>query len=126
MSEIRISDAEWDVMQVVWDLRTATAADVIERLAPPTGWSHRTIRTLLSRLVQKGALSADEEGHRHRYRPAVSRKRCVREAGQSFLQRIFQGDPSELLVHFVENSEISPEEIDRLKQALDQKLEDRE
>ena len=126
MPEFRISDAEWEVMQVVWALKSATAADVIERLTPQTGWNHRTVRTLLSRLVQKGILAADEEGHRNRYRPAVSRKRCVREAGQSFLEKIFEGDPAELLVHFVQTSKISPEQIEELKRLLDQKLEDQE
>ena len=126
MSAINISDAEWDVMQVVWSLKSATAADVIERLEPATGWSHRTIRTLLARLVQKGALSAEEEGHRHRYRPRITQERCVREAGQSFLEKIFSGDPAELLVHFVRNSQMSAEEIERLKQLLDEKLDDKE
>jgi BlaI family penicillinase repressor len=126
MNSINISDAEWDVMQVVWSLKSATAADVIERLGPETGWSHRTIRTLLSRLVQKGALVAEDEGHRHRYRPKVSQQRCVREAGQSFLEKIFSGDPAELLVHFVRNSKMSPAEIERLKNLLDDKLEDKE
>jgi BlaI family transcriptional regulator, penicillinase repressor len=126
MPEFRISDAEWEVMQVVWTLRTATAADVIERLTPQTGWSHRTVRTLLSRLVQKGVLAADEEGHRNRYRAVASRKRCVRQAGQSFLEKIFEGDPAELLVHFVQNSNISAEQIEQLKLLLDQKLQDQE
>lgn len=126
MSEYRISDAEWEVMQVVWDLKSATAAEVIERLTPQTGWSHRTVRTLLSRLVQKGVLSADEDGHKNRYRSAVSRKRCVREASQSFLEKIFAGDPAELLVHFVQTSRISPEQIEQLKRLLDQKLEDQD
>ncbi len=126
MPEYRISDAEWDVMQVVWALGTATAADVIERLTPRTGWSHRTVRTLLSRLVQKGVLAAEDEGHRHRYRARVSRKCCVRQAGQNFLQKFFEGDPADLLVHFVQTSEMSTEQIEQLKQLLDQKLQDKE
>jgi BlaI family transcriptional regulator, penicillinase repressor len=126
MPKVRISDAEWEVMQVLWALRRATAAEVIERLIPSTGWSHRTVRTLLSRLVRKGVLEADADGHRNLYRPAVSRSRCVREAGQTFLQQVFEGDPAELLVHFVRNSNISAEEIERLKRLLDQKLQGRE
>jgi BlaI family penicillinase repressor len=124
MPAIKISDAEREVMQIVWTLRTATAADVIEQLVPRTGWSHRTVRTLLARLVQKGVLSADEEGHRNRYRAAVTRNRCIREAGQTFLQKVFDGDPAELLVHFVQNSDISADEIKQLKGLLDRKLRD--
>lgn len=126
MPLVNISDAEWEVMQIVWLLRRATAADVIERLTPHTGWSHRTVRTLLARLVQKGALAAEEDGHRYVYRAVVSRSRCVREAGRSFLDKVFAGDPAELLVHFVRNSDISEDEIDQLKRLLDEKLKRKE
>src|SRR5206468_1477883 len=60
MDEPRISDAEWQVMQVVWERKAATAAEVIAALAGRTGWQHRTIRTLLARLVDKGVLAALE------------------------------------------------------------------
>jgi predicted transcriptional regulator len=73
---MNISDAEWEVMQVVWRRRSVTAAEVIEALVPRTGWSHRTVRTLLARLVDKGVLAVEQEGHRYRYRPLVSRTRC--------------------------------------------------
>jgi BlaI family penicillinase repressor len=123
MSEVSISDSEWNVMQVIWELRRATAAEVIARLTPHTGWSHRTVRTLLSRLVDKGVLAAEADGHRFVYRPLLSKSRCVREAGRSFLEKVFGGDPTELLVHFVRDAELPPAEIERLKQLLDEKLE---
>lgn len=126
MPTVKISEAEWEVMLVVWKLRKVSAAEVIEQLESATGWNHRTIRTLLARLVKKGALHVVEDGHRNLYRPAVTKKRCVREAGQSFLERIFAGDPAELLVHFVEHSEMSPNEIEQLKQLLDDKLKSEE
>ena len=126
MPGINIADSEWEVMQVVWRLKQVTAADVIERLTPRTGWSHRTVRTLLSRLVDKGALTAEQDGHRYLYRPAVTRGRCIREAGRSFLDKVFAGDPAELLTHFVRDSEIAPEEAAELKRLLDEKLKDRD
>lgn len=126
MTRINIADSEWEVMQVVWQLRQATAAEVIQRLTPHTGWSHRTVRTLLSRLVDKGALIAEQDGHRYQYRPAVTRNRCIREAGRSFLDKVFGGDPAELLTHFVRDSEISTEDAAELKRLLDEKLKDRE
>jgi BlaI family transcriptional regulator, penicillinase repressor len=118
---MNISDAEWEVMQIVWQRRSATAAEVIEALVPRTGWNHRTVRTLLARLVDKGVVSVEQEGHRYRYRPQVSRSKCIREAGQTFLKKVFGGDPAELLVHFVRNTNISEQEIARLKELLDQK-----
>ncbi len=119
---MRIADSEWEIMQVVWSRDQVTAAEVIEQLTPETGWSHRTVRTLLARLVAKGALIADEDGKRYIYRPKVSRKQCVREAGRSFLDRVFNGDPAELLVHFVRNSRLTSDEADELRRLLEEKF----
>src|SRR3954469_19481710 len=85
--DIRISDAEWDVMEVIWEHGRATAADVIGALAEERGWNHRTIRTLLGRLVEKEALQYEVDGHRYLYSPAVTRERCVRRAGRSFVEK---------------------------------------
>ena len=126
MVEAHISDAEWLVMQVVWERGAATAAEVIDTLTHATGWRHRTIRTLLSRLVDKGVLAAEAEGNRYLYRPLVARSRCVRDESQSFLKKVFGGDAAELLVHFVRGAEIPPERIEELKRLLDDKLPPRE
>ncbi len=118
---MKISDAEWRVMRIVWQHRAMMAAEVIEALAPETDWNHRTIRTLLGRLVEKGALKTEQEGNRYVYRPNVTQKRCVREETQSFVEKVFDGDAAELLVHFVQNEEIPPAQIDELKRLLDKK-----
>jgi BlaI family penicillinase repressor len=118
---IQISDAEWVVMEVLWSSGSATAADVISRLADVKTWNHRTVRSLLTRLVDKGALDARAVGHRYVYRPAVRRDKCVREESQSFLEKVFAGDAAELLVHFVRHARITPAEIERLRKLLDEK-----
>src|SRR5947209_13824711 len=121
MADKSISDAEWQVMQVIWERKTATAAEVIAALASVTDWQHRTIRTLLARLVDKGVLAAEADGHRYLYRPLLSRGKCVREEGRSFLRKVFDGDTAELLVHFVRGADISPEQVEELKRLLDEK-----
>lgn len=121
MSNIAISDAEWQVMQVVWGRSKATAAEVIDELSLETTWSHRTIRTLLARLVEKGALEATADGNRYLYKPLVSRQKCIRSESRSFLQRVFGGNSAELLVYFAQDAQITPEEIDALKKILDAK-----
>jgi BlaI family penicillinase repressor len=126
MTEFHISDAEWQVMQVVWERKAATAAEVIAALSGTTGWQHRTVRTLLARLVDKGALAAEADGNRYVYRPLVSRGKCVREESRSFLQRVFGGDAAELLVHFVRDADLPPERIEELKRLLDEKRPRRE
>jgi BlaI family transcriptional regulator, penicillinase repressor len=119
--EIKISDAEWLIMESVWDRGSATAADVIADLAEARSWSHRTIRTLLARLVEKGALKAIEDGHRYLYSPIVNRSRCVRMEGRSFLEKVFGGDVSSLLLHFAKESRMSASDLEQLKQMLDER-----
>jgi BlaI family transcriptional regulator, penicillinase repressor len=121
MNEAQISDAEWQVMQVVWEKGSATAAEVIAALTPATKWQHRTIRTLLARLVDKRVLATETEGNRYLYRALIARSSCVREESRSFLKKVFGGDAAELLVHFVRRAEIPPERIEELKQLLDEK-----
>jgi BlaI family penicillinase repressor len=121
MAAYNISDAEWRVMQVVWERGRATAAEVISDLAGVVPWRHRTIRTLLARLVDKGVLAADTDGNRYVYRATVGRARCVRAEARSFLEKVFAGDKRQMLVHFVEDAKFTPEEIDELKRLLDEK-----
>lgn len=117
----RISDAEWDVMDVVWQRGEATAAEVIDAIAEKRDWNHRTVRTLLARLVEKGVLACQAQGNRYSYRPAVSRKKCVRENARTFVEKYFGGDAASLLVHFVKESRIDAADIETLKQLLDEK-----
>jgi BlaI family penicillinase repressor len=121
VGETNISGAEWRVMEVIWERTTATAAEVVAALSPSIGWKHRTIRTLLARLVGKGALAARPDGNRYLYRPLVRRDRCVRQESQSFLRRVFRGDVGELLVHMVRDADISAAQIKELKRLLDEK-----
>jgi BlaI family penicillinase repressor len=119
-----ISDSEWDVMEPIWEVGACTAAEIIKRLRDTHDWNHSTIRTLLARLVEKGALEYEVDGSRYIYRPAVSREQCVRQKGRSFLEKTFGGDVGALLVHFVTEGTLEPEQIERLRQLLDQKKRD--
>lgn len=119
--EVQISDAEWDVMEPIWEAGECTAADVIRRLRATHEWNHSTIRTLLARLVEKGALDYEVDGSRYIYRAAVSRRKCVRQKGRSFLEKAFGGDAAALLAHFVSEASLDPAEIERLRQLLAQK-----
>src|SRR5436305_1698014 len=119
-----ISDAEWEVMNACWSAapRPLAANEVVEALAgrrPP--WNPKTVKTLLNRLVKKGALTFDTEGNRYLYRPAVRREQCVRSETRSFVDRVFGGAVGPMLVHFVSQSKLSPAEIEQLKRLLEQK-----
>ena len=117
----KISDAEWQVMQVLWDQAPLNAAEVVERLADRQDWSHRTIKTMLSRLVQKEALTFTQKGNRYHYRPAVTQSACMRDASRTFLSRVFSGDTQLLLAHLVETGKLSSEDIETLKKTLEDK-----
>ena len=118
---LQISDSEWDVMEPIWAAGACTAGDVIRELRATHDWNHSTIRTLLARLVEKGALLYDVDGSRYIYRPAVSRQRCVRQEGRSFLEKAFGGDVTALVAHFVAEASLDQDQIKQLRQLLAQK-----
>lgn len=123
---LQISDAEWDVMGPIWEAGSCTAADVIRRLRESHEWNHSTIRTLLARLVEKGALDYEVDGSKYIYRAAVSRQKCVRQKARSFLEQAFAGDAAALLAHFVAEAALDQDEIDHLRRLLAQKKPPRE
>jgi BlaI family penicillinase repressor len=118
---LSISDAEWAVMERIWAAGACTAADVIKQLRITHDWNHSTIRTLLARLVEKRALAYDVDGSRYIYRAAVSRERCVRQEGRTFLEKAFGGNVAALLAHFVSEASLAPHEIEQLRQMLVEK-----
>ncbi|HUP48254.1 MAG TPA: BlaI/MecI/CopY family transcriptional regulator [Thermoanaerobaculia bacterium] len=113
----QISDAEWDVMQVLWETSPLSGSEVADRL----GGHPKTVKTLLGRLVRKGVLRFREENNRYLYRPAVPRERYVEEESRSFLERVFGGEATPALVHFVESVELSEEEIRELRELLERR-----
>lgn len=113
----QISDAESDVMKVLWETSPLTGSEVAERMnAHP-----KTVKTLLGRLVKKGALKYREENNRFLYRPAFAREEYVAEESKSFLRRVFSGDAAPALIHFVENVELSEDDIRELRDLLDRR-----
>lgn len=118
-----ISESEWNVMEVLWESSPQTASEVTKALRPTMNWAENTVRTLLTRLVEKGALQVNEnDGGTRIFLPAVQREACVRAESESFLERIFGGAAKPLLVHFAQNSKLTADEVRELKKILDQSL----
>lgn len=118
----KISDAEWQVMDVLWAASgPLTANEIVDSLADHADWSPPTIKTMLNRLVRKRALKFKAEGKRYLYSPAVSRELCVRSETRSFVDRLFGGSIAPLLAHFVEDEKLSKEEIEQLRKLLERK-----
>ena len=123
MSTPDISESEWAVMEALWETSPQTAAEVTKALRPATNWADNTVRTLLTRLVEKGALKTSENAAGTRtFRPTVAREACVKAEGDSFLQRVFGGAAKPLLVHFAQNSKLTEAEVKELKQMLDESV----
>lgn len=118
-----ISEAEWTLMEALWEHAPQTASELAKSLQPSTGWAVNTVRTMLTRLVEKGVVAAggNESGVRE-FSPAFGRDAMVRAESESFLKRVFQGAAQPLLVHFASRSNLSAEEIDQLKQLLDESV----
>ncbi|WP_372916665.1 BlaI/MecI/CopY family transcriptional regulator [Sandarakinorhabdus sp.] len=110
----RISEAEWQVMEVLWATHPLTAHDVAARL-PDAGWSLPTVKTLLSRLAAKGALSTTEDGRRYLYAPAVDRAAIAAGESRRLVDRLFGGRPAPLVAHLAEAGELSAADIAELE-----------
>ena len=117
----QISDAEWTVMNVVWERSPVTANQVVRALNGRTDWKPKTIHTLLRRLVQKGALEAEKKGREHVFHALVDAQHCRHAASRSFLQRLFDGEVAPFLATLLEHESLTRAEIEELKRILDQK-----
>ena len=116
---MKLSDAEWRVMKVVWERADASSRDVLDALAADTAWAYTTVKTLLTRLETKGAVTARLVGQTARYRPAVSRDEARGSALQSLVDRAFEGTLGTLLHHMVDRERLSSADLVELRTLLD-------
>jgi BlaI family penicillinase repressor len=118
---LRISDAEWLVMKVLWRLNEATANHVVEALASEADWKPKTIHTLISRLVQKGALASERPGREYVFRPLVTEEASRLEASRSFLEKVFDGEVAPFLACFLRREKLSRKQIEELRRILEER-----
>ena len=121
MKRIKISEAEWEVMSVIWQGGAVSAADLVEALGAKKGWHSRTIRTLLDRLVKKQAVKIRTEEKRNIYEARISMEQALRQESRSFAQRLFGGEPVSMLLHLLDETDLSKEDIKKLKEILKEK-----
>lgn len=118
VTDKRISDAELDLMEVLWAAEEPlTSADVAERLEA-RGWSLATIKTMLSRLAIKGAISHREDGRRFLYSPAIEREAYVGSESRKFVDRLFGGRLSPLVARLAEEDALDEEDIAAIEALL--------
>ena len=114
----RASESEMQVLSALWDKAPQTAADLTQRIGKINGWTQATVKTLLARLVQKGAVTAEAEGRRYLYRPAVERSEAVGEESQRFVDRLFGGRVSPMIAHLAEREALTDSDIAEIEALL--------
>lgn len=115
----RISEGEQAVMEALWSAEgPLTAAEVAERIDPARGWSDRTVKTMLGRLLAKGVLAHEEDGRRYLYRPVVERADYAAGESRRLIDRLFGGRAAPLVAHLAEHEGLSAEDIAELEALL--------
>ena len=117
MDTTPISEAEATVMEVLWRSSPRSSEEVIAALAA-TGWAEPTIKTLLNRLLNKGAISALKDGRRYLYSPVLRREAWVQQQSEGLLARLFGGRVAPLVAHFSERGQLSATDIAELKRLV--------
>ena len=120
-SSPQLSGAEWEIMKILWEAGPLAARDVFARLPNKRGWAYKTVKTLLSRLVAKGALAYEQIGNSYLYRTAVEREQATRQEVRSVFERLTSEAFSPVLAQFIDEAELSDEEIRELKRLLNEK-----
>ena len=114
----RISEAEHAVMEVLWDKNPLAASDVCDAVCDQRGWSMPTVKTLLSRLVAKGAVGTEPDGRRFLYRPLLAREDYVGGESRRLVDRLFGGRAAPLFAHLAETEALSDQDISEIERLL--------
>jgi BlaI family transcriptional regulator, penicillinase repressor len=118
MSSMRLSDAEWTVMRAVWNRAPASAREVLDEVGEETGWAYTTVKTLLARLVEKGALSEVRQANINIYEPRITRHEARGSALRSLLDRAFDGTFGSLFQHLIKQERLSARDVQALERML--------
>ena len=113
---LTLTNAEHRIMEVIWAQGSATVADVVEALEDKDAYT--TILTLMRILKVKGYLSSRKEGRAFVFVPKVDRNTVARKAVHQLLAKFFAGSPSELVLAFLREEELTPEELEVIKKKI--------
>lgn len=116
-----ISEAEFQVMKVIWGKSPVSTTEVVTELEKTTDWKPNTIQTLLSRLVKKDVLSFKREGRVFVYTPLVKESDYLSQESDSFLKRFYNGTLNAMVVNFLDQDRLSDDEIERLREILEKR-----
>jgi BlaI family penicillinase repressor len=116
---MQISEAESVVMEVLWQRSPLTSEEVIAALVEHQQWQEATVKTLLNRLLNKGAIEAQKDGRRYLYSPRLRREDWVMGESESLLARLFDGRVAPLVAHFSQHRKLSADDVAELRRLVD-------
>lgn len=116
--EFKVSEAEWQVLEVLWQRGAVSASQVRTTLKDKTGWSLGAVRSFLSRLIAKGAVRLLDDEPINRYDAIYDRETLLRHESSGFLEKHFGGTVYAMVAHFLKNENVPADEIKRLKKLL--------
>ena len=117
----QISDAEFEVMDIIWKFAPISTNEITDRLAEKKDWSPKTIYTMLSRLEKKGAIRHEKESRVFVYTPCVKKEDYLEAESRTLANRFFDGAMNQMVVSFLKRRELSAKDLDELQDILDRK-----
>lgn len=117
----KISEAEWEVMKLLWKTDSLTSEKIIASLSEDNDWSHQTIKTFITRLIKKGAIGYEKVGRIYNYYPLVSEDECIKSENEFFIKKVYNGALNMLFTKFLEEDNLSIDEIEELENILKDK-----
>jgi BlaI family penicillinase repressor len=115
---MRLTEAEWQIMNALWQKHPATARQIAQRLPEGVNWAYTTIKTMLTRLAEKKAVSETKQGSIGIYEPLLTRQAARQNALKSLVTQAFDGAFGPLMHFLIEDQKLSPRQRDELIKAL--------
>jgi len=122
---MKLTEAEWQIMNALWQKHPATAREIMERLDRRVKWAYTTIKTMLTRLVEKDAVSEVKQGNTSVYEPLVSQQKARLSAFKSLLDQAFDGAVGPLVHFLTEEKQLTAKEKKELRKILESEVEDK-
>ncbi len=117
---IPISEAESVVMEQLWQRHPQSAEEVLDALAGSQDWQEATVKTLLNRLLKKGAVRAEKDGRRYLYIPVLKREQWLHDESKGFVDRVFGGRVAPLVAHFGKHHKLTKKDVEELKRLIEE------
>ena len=126
MEKIHLSNAEWEIMNCLWNKPNQKISEIVIALSEKKVWDKHTVITLLNRMEKKGAVSFERNGRAKEYYPLISQKETVKQETEQFFERVCQGSLRLMVNSFLSSKAVKKEDLDELYRMLDEAREGKE